>query len=97
MDKLIRQAIAEKKIVEFQYKRYSRIGEPHIYGQYRGVNQLLIYQVRGGSNSGGLPEWRRVDLSQVSDFKVLNENFPGPRQNSSGQHSGWDQIFAFVS
>lgn len=96
MDSLIRQAITEKKLVEFQYQDYTRIAEPHVYGRKSGVAQLLIYQVRGGSSSGRLPNWRRVDLPQVSGFKILTETFAGPRPYPSGEHSSWDETFAVV-
>lgn len=97
MDALIRQALAEKKLVEFQYQGYTRIAEPHVYGRNGGVKQLLVYQVRGGSKSGQLPNWRRVDLPEVSNLHILNETFSGRRANPSGEHSAWDETFAIVS
>lgn len=97
MDAWIRQAIAEKKLVEFQYQGYARIAEPHVYGRHGGVEQLLVYQVRGGSKSGRLPDWRRVDLPEVSGLNILDETFPGRRANPSGEHSPWDETFAIVS
>lgn len=97
MDALVRQAIAEKKLVEFQYQGYTRIAEPHVYGLNSGIKQLLVFQVRGGSKSGRLPNWRRVDLPEVSDLQILNETFPGRRVNPSGEHSSWDETFAIVS
>lgn len=97
MNALIRQAITEKKLVEFQYQGYTRIAEPHIYGRKGGVEQLLVYQVRGGSKSGRLRDWRRVDPPEVSGLHTLNETFPGRRANPSGEHSSWDETFAIVS
>ena len=97
MDALIRQAIAEKKLVEFQYQGYTRIAEPQVYGRNGGVEQLLVYQVRGGSKSGRPPAWRRVDLPKVSGLNILDETFPGRRANPSGEHSSWDETFAIVS
>ena len=97
MDALIRQAIAEKKLLKFDYQDYPRIAEPHVYGRNGGVRQLLVYQVRGGSKSGKLPSWRRVDLRGVFDLLILDETFAGRRDNPSGDHSSWDETFVIVS
>jgi hypothetical protein len=96
MDALIRQAISERRLVQFMYQGYTRIGEPHVYGRNDGVSQLLIYQTGGGSRSGRLPDWRRCDLPQITAFQLMNETFPGSRPNPSGRHSAWDQTFAIV-
>ncbi len=97
MDALIRQAITEKHLIEFQYHGHHRVAEPHVYGRNNGVLQLLVYQVRGQSSSGRLPDWRRVDLHEISGLRLLNERFPGKRPNPSGEHSRWDEYFAVVT
>ena len=97
MDQQLRDAIQNRQMVEFDYGGYHRIAEPHVYGLNDGVEQLLAYQVAGGSSSGGLPEWRRVDVPRMSGLSILPATFPGPRPNPSGRHSSWDQIYARVS
>ena len=97
MSQQIVDAIRGKRIVEFDYAGHHRIAEPHVYGLHRGVEQLLIYQVAGGSSSGGLPQWRRVDVPGISGLSIMADVFPGPRPNPSGEHSRWDQIYAIVS
>lgn len=97
MESEIKQAIAAKKLVEFTYHNRLRVVEPHVLGVNAGAKQLLGYQVRGGSSSGIIPEWRRFDLSEMSGFKALGESFPGRRQNPSGKHSSWDYQIAVVS
>lgn len=65
--------------------------EPHVYGIEGGVHQLLGYQIRGSSKSGGaLPEWRRFNLSAMQNVEILEESFPGRRSYQSGKHSHWD-------
>ena len=96
MDQLIREAITEKKLIEFHYKGHHRIAEPHVYGRKGGVDQLLVYQVRGESSSGGLPEWRRVNLPDVSGLRILDETFSGRKLTPSGEHSTWDHIYECV-
>ncbi len=96
MDQEIRSAIANKQLVEFTYHRLHRVAEPHVFGMKDGRHQLLTYQVRGESSSGGLPDWRRVTLSEVSGLRVLDEHFAGPRPYPSGKHSEFDTILAVV-
>lgn len=95
-DNMIRTAIANKQIVRFYYHGYERIAEPHIYGRKSGKIQVLFYQIGGGSSSGGLPNWRRMEVDEMSGFQTTDKNFPGPRPYPSGEHSDWDEIFAVV-
>ena len=96
VDDMIRTAISNKTIIEFNYHGYQRIAEPHVYGINRGKAQLLVFQIGGTSSSGGLPEWRRVDVDQISDLTLLAKRFPGRRPNPSGAHSAFDVIFAIA-
>lgn len=91
------EAISKRMMIDFSYGGYQRIVEPHIYGRHGGVEQLLVYQVGGGSASGGLPQWRRLDISRISGFNVRPEIFSGPRPTVTGQHSNWDEIFVIVT
>lgn len=43
MDQIIRQAISEKRLVEFMYQGLQRIAEIHVYGIKGGVHQILAY------------------------------------------------------
>jgi ribosomal protein S6E (S10) len=96
MDGTIRSAISAKAIIEFDYDGHHRIAEPHLYGSKNGVVQLLVFQVAGGSSSGGLPQWRRVDVARMSNLIIANQRFPGRRPNPSGEHSAFDAIWAVV-
>ena len=95
MDQLIRLAIRERRLIEFWLHGFKRIAEPHLYGVHGGAHQLLVYQTGGGSRSGRLPAWRRVDVDEVSHLMVLEERFPGSRL-ASGRHKDWDQILEVV-
>ena len=96
MDAVIRMAISNKHLVEFTYHGLRRVAEPHVYGVHRGKQLLLAYQVGGASSSGGLPNWRRVDLSGISQLRVLDEHFPGARPGPSARHSKFDVVLAVV-
>lgn len=97
MDQLIRRAIAGRRLITFTYDNLARIAEPHVYGTKGGVVQMLVYQVGGQSRSGGLPNWRRVDVDRIVGLQIMDEIFAGPRQYPSGEHSIWDQRFLIVS
>ena len=96
MEEIIKAAMADKKLVEFSYSGHIRIAEPHVLGVTGGTTQILGYQVGGSSSSGGIPEWRRFDLSKISGLKPLLQSFAGPRPFPSGQHSTWDYQIAVV-
>jgi hypothetical protein len=95
IDALIRKAIQEKRLIEFRLQGLRRLAEPHLYGEYREARQLLVYQIGGESRSGNLPAWRRADLPEISELRVLDEKFAGPRVPSS-RHTQWDVVLAQV-
>lgn len=92
----IRTAIKDKQIVKFTYEGRTRISEPHVLGIKNGVIELLMYQIGGQSSSGGLPDWRRVKVSKIQDFQIINEMFEGKRSTKTGQHSDFDTIIEIV-
>ena len=95
-DKLIRRAIAEKRLVRFIYQGKERIAEPHDYGQMKGTDRLFCYQLRGQS-TGRLPNWRLVDVPGVLELEVLKETFAGSRGAGYDKHLNWDKIYARVA
>ena len=97
MQQVLEDAIAKRLLVEFEYRGHTRVAEPHVLGLSGGATQLLVYQVGGTSSSGGLPQWRRFDLSEASGLTVLAQSFPGARPYPSGKHSTWDFVIAVVT
>ena len=96
IDQLLRTAIAEKRLLKLHYLGRERIVEPHDYGEHNGAAKVLTYQV-GGSSSGPLPNWRWMDLQQISDVQLLDQTFPGGRPTASGKHHKWDKLFIRVN
>jgi len=94
-DELIR-AIRARRLVAFRYHECERVVEPHDLGVAGGVEQLLAYQIGGESRSGSLPEWRRFDVADLRDLRLLEETFPGSRPAPSGRHSSWDRTIVRV-
>jgi hypothetical protein len=93
----IRTAIREKRIIRFYYNGYSRTAEPHIYGMKDGKQQILVYQTAGGSSSGRLPNWRRMEVSNLSNLIMTDQSFVGRRPTPSGRHSSFDEIYDLVN
>jgi hypothetical protein len=79
MESLATQAIGNKYFGDFYYRDLLRTAEPHVYGITNGVRQVLVYQTRGQSSNGGLPNWRRFDLDRMSRLEILAQTFPGRR------------------
>jgi predicted DNA-binding transcriptional regulator YafY len=78
-------AISEKKTIIFEYDGYERTVEPHLYGILGGHEQLHAYQIRGGSSSGGIPEWRNFKLEKMNNVAVNDEVFQSENSyNPSG-------------
>ena len=96
IDDIIKTGIEEKRLLEFDYDGHHRIAEPHVYGALNGINELLCFQIRGGSSSGRIPDWRRFKLRAISNLKLLDEHFHGIRPFPSGVHSSFDRRFYIV-
>lgn len=96
MESTILKAIEDRNLIEFYYRSLHRIAEPHVFGVTNGSKQLLVYQTGGQSSNGGIPNWRRFDLSHISHLIVLTQSFPGRRPIPSGRHSSWDLRIAIV-
>lgn len=90
---IIRNAIDNKEIIEFIYHGYLRITEPHVYGMHKGKRQILVYQIGGRTSSGRIPDWRRINLDEISGLRATGQKFGGPRENPS---QDWDTIIAVV-
>jgi hypothetical protein len=96
VDKLLRNAIAEKRRLLLWYDGYLRDVEPHDYGIQKGEVKVLCYQVGGGSRSGKLPQWRTLLAGKITSAELADTSFPGPREVPS-EHLEWDELYASVS
>jgi len=95
IDKLLRTAIEGARVIQFRYQDRVRIAEPHDYGDQKGVAKLLAYQI-GGSSSNPLPNWRSINVGEISDLRILDRTFPGGRPTPSGKHQKWDTLYIRV-
>lgn len=95
VDQFVREAIARKCLIRFQYGGYDRVAEPHDYGVQAGLVRLFCYQT-GGQSSGRLPNWRLLYVAKISALELLDQTFPGSRGDSYRKHLVWDEVFARV-
>ena len=96
-DELLRTAIAGKQLVAFVMDGCRRVAEPHDYGILKGERRLFFYQVGGESRSTPATGWRWAIMSKVSDLKLLDATFAGPRPAPTGRHVQWDVLIASIS
>ncbi len=73
---LIRQALLERRVLQFKYHGYSRRVEPHALGRVSGDRPALLgWQVSGGSASEPPPGWRTFVLADIKSLKLMHPTF----------------------
>lgn len=97
LDRLLRLAIAQRRLVSLTYQGCPRIGEPHDYGARNGKDQVNFFQAGGVSRSSPLPTWRTLDATGITLIEVLDQHFAGTRETPSGRHLKWDRLYATVT
>jgi hypothetical protein len=97
LDRRVRRAIADKRLLEFRYKRADRLGEPHDYGVIDGTERLLVFQLRGPDSGNGAVGWRLLDIAKIENCVVTERTFAGSRGPSHQQHNQWETLYARVT
>jgi hypothetical protein len=97
IDAELHYAIEKQRLIEIRYKDRTRIAEPHDYGQQKGVDRLLIFQlIAVGSSPGHEVGWRLLDVPKIESLVVLDATFRGSRQERHQAHHEWDVLYARV-
>ena len=98
-DQLLRQAIAEKRLVSLSYEGRPKQGEPHDYGVRNGKLRLNFYQTAGRSRSGveEAGVWKTLDTGKIEQLRLIDRHFAGTRPTARGAHKVWDELFATVT
>lgn len=66
MNPTICQAIEERRLLELRYHGFSRMVEPHIYGEdKKGDEVVRCYQLAGGSESGERAGWKLLKIREA--------------------------------
>jgi hypothetical protein len=92
----IRRAIAERRLVAFDFGPDPRVVEPHMLGIKGGAEQLLGYQVGGITSRRSAIGWRVFPLAELTHVRLLDQPFLGPR-NWGSRHTAFDTILTVVS
>ena len=98
LDERLRFAIAHKHLIEVVYHGSTRLAEPHDYGIYKGIERVLVFQLRESAPSHhSATGWRLFETSQIEECLVLVKHFPGSRGQVHEHHLAWDTVYARVS
>jgi hypothetical protein len=89
---IILNAIAQHQLLGFRYGGFHRIVEPYLLGVYKTKVQLLCYQIGGESSSGKIPEWRRMNVEEITELQPLNGSFMGTRPTKGLSKSPFDRL-----
>lgn len=93
MDTIIKNAIRNKNLLEFDYDGGGRIVEPHCYGMTTKGNQgLRAFQVSGYSSSGKMG-WKLFDMSKARLVKTLDRSFANPRLGYKRGDRGMSRVY----
>lgn len=73
---LLRQALKERRVVQFRYHGYVRRVEPHALGRVTDDRHALLgWQVSGGSASEPPPGWRTFVLADITEPGLTRATF----------------------
>jgi hypothetical protein len=96
-EELLRQALQERRVVQFRYHGFSRLVEPHALGRVtEGRRALLGWQVSGGSASEPPPGWRTFLLADIEAPELRRATFT-PRPDYRPETSRLKPIEAEVT
>ena len=96
-EELLRQALAGRCVVRFNYHGYSRRVEPHALGRVTGGRLALLgWQVSGGSASEPPPGWRTFALAEIEALEILRAVFR-PRPDYHPEKTGLKPVEAEVA
>ena len=90
---MVKKAIENKMLLDFEYEGQHRIGEPHVLGTSHDKVQVLVWQTEGRttSNDDDLPNWRRFNITDMEKLKVLDESFSA---RDMGKGAPFDKLIA---
>ncbi|MDX1905107.1 MAG: WYL domain-containing protein [Thermonemataceae bacterium] len=87
---LIKQAIEEKKCLNFLYDSHLRKVVPYLMGTKNGKYHVLCYQYGGTSLSGlsadTTQNWRCLELDKISAIEINNDELKIPNNHSQKQN-----------
>jgi hypothetical protein len=97
MQRVICQAIKERRLLEVVYHDRARLIAPHVYGVDTTGDELLSgYQISGDSRGGQTRGWKSLKMAQVSKLKLTTLHFH-PRPEYAHNDRAFARILCQVS
>jgi predicted DNA-binding transcriptional regulator YafY len=97
MERQLRQALVERRVVQFKYHGHTRVVEPHALGHVSEERLALLgWQVSGGSASEPPPGWRTFVLAEIQSLRRLRKTYT-PRADYRPQTTQLKSIEAEVA
>src|ERR1700733_11289593 len=94
MRQVFLDSINNKQCIEIVYHGFSRVVEPHTFGNTTAGNDAIrAWQVRGGSVSNEPVGWKLFRLDEMPDVQLLNEAAQAPRQGYKRGDKGMQIIY----
>ena len=95
----IKQAIREKRKLQFIYQNKNRVVDPHVFGVTAKNNEVILCWQTGGSSSrpNDLPNWRMFETNKISQLQILNENFIPQSHRHNAFESDIKTVYALIS
>lgn len=87
-EKLLRQAIRDRSVIEFRYHGEHRMVEPYRLGLDNGRLRLMGWQYRKG--------WRSFHLAEMEELELTDRSFFQPRDGYTRGDPGMDVILAEI-
>lgn len=87
------EAISTGCCLELQYDGFVRVVEIHAVGiSKKGTAIMRVWQVRGGSASGGNSGWKLLNLDEIIGARILDEPSEAPQSGYKPDDSAMIQI-----
>lgn len=94
---ILMQAIANRRVLTFNYKGHLRVVEPHAYGRNtKGDAVLHAFQIEGSSASRPLPGWRTFAASAIEAPELGTGSFTQARDGYSPNELRLSPLWAEV-
>jgi len=84
----LRQAINERQLISFGYKKHPRIAEPYHYGIYAQQGNVC-YQIAGSSSSGKQIGFKAMSLNKIKNLTINKEENFMVRRDYNPQDKRW--------
>lgn len=96
IDRSIRRAIKQRRLIQITYNARVRVAEPHDYGFINGEPKLLVFQRREEAALRP-PGWRLLTVGNITTLIVLRDEFDGGRPMGLKHKFKWSPLICRVS